>query len=185
MLDWGRTEKPNYHMKTTLLLVTLLLALSFNSFAQGDAPEPPDTQPDLILAKGDRIVGNDIYGSPLGQVLRLRTIGARPVSFAIGLQNDSEIDDRIRIRASRRDRKFLVAYFKNGHNVTARLTHGTLVPLAAGESARFTARVRATRLTKGRNARKAIRVAAVSSLNRDRKDNALALIYKKKKRDAN
>jgi hypothetical protein len=167
-------------MKTTLTIITCFGLAGAYLHAQDDTPpEILEHQPDLILgAKDQEPVGNDIYGSPRGQVLRTKTKGPRPAHYTIGIQNDGSENDRIRFRGSRGDRKFRVAYKAGDRNITAGVVRGISIPLEAGESKRISAAVAATRLTKGRKARKALRYSAVSGSDRSKRDSALSFVLK-------
>lgn len=170
-------------LTTAILAATTALGISTAS-AQ-DTPEPqPEYQPDLVLksATGEP-VGNDIYGRPVGQTIRNKTTGPRPVRYAIGVQNDGTEDDRIRVRGTGSDRKFRVAYLIGDRNVTAGMRRGVPLPIAAGEEVRIGATVKATRATKGRNARKVLRYAAGSSNERRARDSAAAFVLKHKAGD--
>jgi hypothetical protein len=73
-------------------------------------------------------VGNDKYGRPVGQTIRSKTIGNRPVRFAVGVRNDGTEADRIRVRGAGSDRKFRVEYKIGDRNVTGAMKRG--LPLA-------------------------------------------------------
>ena len=167
---------------TFALIAGVALCGSSQLIAQDD--EPPAHQPDLILKGKGEPVGNDIYGRPVGQTIRSKTTGKRPVRFTVGVQNDGTEADRIRVRGSGSDRKFRVGYKIGDRNVTGAMRRGLPLALDAGESQRINAAVQATRRTKGKNARKGIRLFAGSAGDRTKRDSALSLVYKKKaKRD--
>lgn len=163
---------------TFALIAGIALCSSSQLIAQDD--EAPAHQPDLILKGKGEPKGDDIYGRPAGQTIRNKTKGPRPVRFTIGVQNDGTEDDRIRVRGTGSDRKFRVGYKIGGRNVSAAMRRGLPLALEAGEAQRIKAGVKATRITKGRNARKALRYSAASSGDRTKRDSALSLVLKQK-----
>ncbi len=161
--------------KSVIITLVSAISLSFAGIASAE------TQPDLLISDGKgEPKGGDIYGGPRGQSIRVSTIGSRPVSFHVGLQNDGDEADRIGVRGSGRDRKFLVRYTSGGENVTGQVVRGLRLGLEPDEAARIKATVKATRATKGRNARKAFRFSAISGKDRSKRDSALAFVLKRK-----
>jgi hypothetical protein len=169
--------------KITLAIIAAISVVGASSAqSQDDPPPPPANQPDLILKGSGEPVGDDIYGRPEGQKIRSNTIGGRPVSYTIGVQNDGTEEDRIRLRGTGSDRKFRVAYAIGDRNVTAGMRRGIPLALASDESVRIRATVKATRATAGRDARKALRYLATSSGDRSKRDSAASFVFKKKAR---
>ncbi|MEN8715661.1 MAG: hypothetical protein ABF384_12200 [Verrucomicrobiales bacterium] len=125
-------------------------------------------------------MGNDNYGRPVGQTIRSKTIGNRPFSYTVGVQNDGTEADRIPVRETGADRKFRVGYKIGDRKVTSALKRGLPHALDPGESQRIKSQVKATRHTKGKNARKGIRFLAASAEDRTKRDPGLPLAYKKK-----
>lgn len=174
------SEKQFIMKKTsTLFIGAIVLTIAINASAQDTPPRPPEVQPDIVL-KADReseTVGDGIYGSPVGQSIRVGTVGFRPLRFGVALQNDDEAEDsRIRFRASTAGRLFDVRYTIDGENVTAQLLRGTSFPVAFGESVQIVGTGIAQRRTRGRAAKASIRYGAVSgTLN----DSAVVHLLKK------
>lgn len=152
-------------MNKTSTLIIGAIVLTFAVTAQAQLTPPAEVQPDIVL-KADReseTVGDGVYGSPVGQTIRVGTVGFRPVRFGVALQNDDEAEDSvIRFRASSAGRLFNVRYTINGENVTARLLSGTRFPVAAGESIQIIGTGIAERRTLGRAAKATVRYGAGS-----------------------
>jgi hypothetical protein len=165
------SEKQSIMKKTsTLFIGAIVLTIAINASAQETPTPPAEVQPDIVL-KADReseAVGDGIYGSPVGQSIRVDTVGFRPLRFGVALQNDDEAEDsEIRFRASTAGRLFDVRYTVAGENVTAQLLRGTSFPVAFGESVQIVGTGIAQRRTRGRAAKSSVRYVAGSGALHD------------------
>lgn len=163
------SEKQSIMKKTsTLFIGAIVLTIAINSQAQ--ITQPAEVQPDIVL-KADREsepVGDGVYGSPVGQSIRVGTVAFRPLRFGVSLQNDDEAEDsEIRFRASTAGRLFDVRYTVAGENVTAQLLRGTSFPVAFGESVQIVGTGIAQRRTRGRAAKASVRYVAGSGTLHD------------------
>lgn len=112
-----------------ILLLATVVGLAQSAFSQ---TTPPDFQPDGILGKLVRtdegpkrvVVGNDIYNSNgEGQSLRSAvSLKGRPAQYSYRLQNDGALADAFRVRGTKGNRFFRVAYLAGDRNVTGRIT---------------------------------------------------------------
>lgn len=165
------SEKQSIMKKTsTLFIGAIVLTVAINARAQETPTPPAEVQPDIVLTAdhASEPVGDGIYGSPVGQSIRVGAVGFRPLRFGVALQNDDEAEDsRIRFRASTAGRLFDVRYTIGGENVTARLLRGTIFPVAFGESVQIVGTGIAQRRTRGRGANTSVRYVAGSGTLQD------------------
>lgn len=156
-------------MKKTILTTIGATVLAVSSI-KAQETRPAEVQPDIVL-KADResaAVGDGVYGTPVGQTIRVGTTGFRPVRFGISVQNDDETEDSvIRFRGSSAGRLFDVRYTIGGRNATAQVLAGANLPIAAGEGVQIIGTGAAERRTRGRVAKATIRYSAGSGALRD------------------
>ncbi|WP_067436219.1 aryl-sulfate sulfotransferase [Nocardioides jensenii] len=112
----------------------------------------PAHRPDAMLraTAARTVVGNDIYGSPTRQTITRSIRRGRSDVTVVRIDNDGMLSDRFRVSGTSGSRRFLVAYFTGGRNVTARVVAGTLRTPRVAAGGHWTMTVRVTRTSRAR-----------------------------------
>ncbi|MCG8602487.1 MAG: NHL repeat-containing protein [Verrucomicrobiales bacterium] len=124
-------------------------------------------QPDSLGgAKSGRQRGNGIYNSSgSGQSATVKMKGRRSGKAFFTCQNDGDVTDSYRVRATKGNRKLKVKYQQIGRgNVTGSIIRGTLslTDLAVASSTRFQAKIKPSRKSRNKKAKKTFRFTSTS-----------------------
>jgi len=142
-------------------------------------------QPDqLIGKKANRLKGNNLYSlGSRAQRHSVKTKKLRPVRIAGALENDSEAEQAIRVRATRGNSKLSASYFYQGANVTSAVVTGRYLPeFTPNQRRSLSIKVKPGRKTVKRNETRNFHVTANSMVDFQRTDRITAAIKKLKGR---
>lgn len=152
---------------------------------------PGHPQPDNLVGKTanpNHQKGDNLYnGNAAGQRLKIREKKRKVAKAYFTVQNDGPFDDRFQFRATKRNRKVKVKYFRTTGgraNITGQIVTGRYSPDVIYRSdTRLMAKVRLTKRAKRRAKRPlALRSTSLTNGAADRVLAKMILIRKKKKR---